>query len=107
MIGGFDIPSAGEFLAFHLPIEHLGVNRELLRLPMLVLLGLIYFASLRGEIRLNLSALLVIAIFVDFNPVFFSNYVSWMIPLLPLVARDFAHSEPTSLLVSSLDRNRV
>lgn len=88
----FDVPSAGEVLGFHLPISHFGLNRELLRLPMLVLLGLSYIATLRREIGLHLSALLVIAIFVDFNPVLTGQYTAWIVPLIPLVARDFIGS---------------
>jgi uncharacterized membrane protein len=88
----FDVPSAGEVLGFHLPITHFGLNRELLRLPMLVLLGLSYIATLRCEIGLHLSALLVIAIFVDFNPVLTWQYTAWIVPLIPLVARDFIGS---------------
>lgn len=92
--GAFGLPSAGELLAFHLPIEHLALNRQLLRVPMLILLGLTYVAALRREIGLHLGTLLVIAIFVDYNPVFFSYYMVWIVPLIPLIARDFAAWRP-------------
>lgn len=85
----FDVPSAGEVLDFRLPFDHFGLNRQLLRLPMLVFLALSYIATLRGEIRLELGALLAMAIFVGFNPVFFSYYMVWIVPLIPLVARGF------------------
>jgi hypothetical protein len=91
----FDVPSAGEVLGFHLPIEHLGLNRQLLRLPMLVFLGLIYVAMLRRELGLNLASLFVIGIFINLNPVFFSYYLAWIVPLIPLVARDFVGQPST------------
>jgi hypothetical protein len=85
----FDVPSAGEVLDFRLPFDHFGLNRQLLRLPMLVFMGLSYVATLRGEMRLELGSLLVMAVFVGFNPVFFSYYMVWIVALIPLAARGF------------------
>jgi hypothetical protein len=61
------------------------------RLPMLLLLALAFVAAARGEIGRYMAVLLVLATFVDFNPVFFVQYVAWLAPFVVLAAVDPAH----------------
>ncbi|MGH7306797.1 MAG: hypothetical protein ACRELZ_26280 [Candidatus Rokuibacteriota bacterium] len=58
------------------------------RLPMLLLLALAFVAAARGEIGRYMAVLLVLATFVDFNPVFFVQYVAWLAPFVVLAAVD-------------------
>jgi hypothetical protein len=67
----------------------LGLNGALARLPLLVMLLLVYWVTWKRDVRLYLPALLVMAVFVFFNTVMFTSYMVWIIPLIPLVARDY------------------
>jgi hypothetical protein len=50
---------------------------------------LVYWVTWKRDVRLYLPALLVMAVFVFFNTVMFTSYMVWIIPLIPLVARDY------------------
>ncbi|MGD8475217.1 MAG: hypothetical protein PVH59_13935, partial [Anaerolineae bacterium] len=56
------------------------------KVPLLLFMVAIYWASLRQMISPIVSALLVMATFVSFNSVFFSSYTLWIIPFILLAA---------------------
>lgn len=58
------------------------------RLPMLLLMGLVLWAAARGEIGRYLAVLLLLVTFVDFNAVFYFQYMAWLVPFLVLAALD-------------------
>ena len=58
------------------------------RLPMLVLMGLVLWAAGRGEIGRYLAVLLILVSFVDYNAVFYLQYMAWLVPFLVLAALD-------------------
>jgi uncharacterized membrane protein len=62
------------------------------KIPMLFLMALIYLTAFQKKIGLYSSSLLTMSIFVDFNSVLFPQYMSWIVPLLPLAIDDFVHS---------------
>ncbi len=66
----------------------LGLTGLPARLPMLLLIALVLVAAARGEIGRYLAVLLVFATFLDFNTVFFLQYVAWTVPFLVLAALD-------------------
>ena len=57
---------------------------------MLGLMALVFLFAAQKRIGRYLSCLLVMAVFIDFNPVLFVQYLSWTVPLLLLCAADFA-----------------
>ena len=58
------------------------------RLPMLVLMALVYAAACRRMIGPFAAALLVMATFVDFNTLLFPQYLLWVVPFVPLAVCD-------------------
>jgi hypothetical protein len=60
------------------------------KLPMGLLMGLVFWAALRWRLGRFTSALLVLASFVDFNAVLFRQYLCWLVPLLPLTVWETA-----------------
>ena len=58
------------------------------RLPMLLLMGLVLVAAAHREIGRYLAVLLLLATFVDFNSVFYLQYMAWLVPFLVLAAVD-------------------
>ncbi len=67
-----------------------GLGGVAARLPMLGLAALVLAAAARGEIGRYPSVLLVLAVFTDFSPVLFLQYLAWLVPLLVLAACDAA-----------------
>ncbi len=59
------------------------------KLPMLGLMAIVYILVWRRKIGPFVSALLVMAVFIDFNSVLFRQYMTWVVPLLPLAAMEF------------------
>lgn len=59
------------------------------RLPILAVLSGIYFVALQRAIGRYAAAMLVMAIFIGFNPVLFTQYLAWLMPLLPLAAGEW------------------
>ena len=60
------------------------------KLPMLILMFLIYLLAWRSRIKLFTAGLLIYGSFVGFNSVFFNPYMVWLIPFVPLVAYEVA-----------------
>jgi uncharacterized membrane protein len=58
------------------------------RLPMFLLMGLVLWAAARGEVGRYLAVLLLLVTFVDFNAVFYLQYMAWLVPFLALAALD-------------------
>jgi uncharacterized membrane protein len=58
------------------------------RLPMLLVMGLVFVATARGEIGRYLGVLLILATFVDFNTVFYLQYMAWLVPFMVLASLD-------------------
>jgi hypothetical protein len=55
---------------------------------MLLVMGLVFVATARGEIGRYLGVLLILATFVDFNTVFYLQYMAWLVPFMVLVSLD-------------------
>ena len=55
---------------------------------MLLLVALVLVAAARGEIGRYLAVVLVLATFLDFNTVFFLQYMTWTVPFLVLAVLD-------------------
>ena len=81
------------FSVTRLPSDHLGVPSFDTRMgwiglpgkvPMLVLMALVYWMAARGNIGRYTAGLLIFATFVDFNAVLFRQYVAWALPFIPL-----------------------
>ena len=62
---------------------------------MLLLMLMIYFHFWRYRVNSLTAALLIMAVFVGFNSVFFSTYMVWLMPFIPLAACEVAHGLPT------------
>lgn len=58
------------------------------KIPLLLMLLAIYASFLRRQSRLYLSAVLIMLVFVNFNTIFFPQYLFWVMPLIPLVICD-------------------
>jgi hypothetical protein len=54
------------------------------RLPMLVMLLVVYIVAWRNKLNMLLASMLAMAIFIAFNPVFFDQYMPWFILTLLL-----------------------
>jgi hypothetical protein len=64
------------------------------RLPMLGLMVLVYWIAWRRKVGMYTSVLFVMATFIAFSTVLFRQYLSWVMPFIPLVVCDFATPEP-------------
>jgi hypothetical protein len=51
-------------------------------------MALVLVAAARGEIGRYLAVLLILATFVDFNAVFYLQYMAWLVPFVVLAALD-------------------
>ena len=63
----------------------LGLSGIPAKLPMLILMALIFLAAWFKKISHNTAALFILLIFVDFNSVLFRQYMTWAFPIMPLV----------------------
>lgn len=63
------------------------------RIPMLVLLLMLYVGVWQQAIRRFTAALLTMAVFIAFNPVLFVQYLVWAVPFFPLTICDYAQTE--------------
>jgi len=70
----------------------LGLEGGLARLPMLTLLACVYALCATRTIGRYTSCLLVFAVFVDFNSVFYTHYPIYVVAFVPLVALDALES---------------
>jgi hypothetical protein len=55
---------------------------------MLLVMGFAYMATARAEIGRYLGVLLILATFVDFNTVFYLQYMAWVVPFIVLASLD-------------------
>ena len=62
----------------------LGLSGIPAKIPMLALMAFTYALSLTRKINHYIAAFLVILIFVNFNSVLFRQYMTWVVPLIPL-----------------------
>jgi len=63
----------------------LGLSGIPAKLPMLILMALIFLAAWFKKISHYTAALFILLIFVDFNSVLFRQYLTWAFPIIPLV----------------------
>ncbi len=68
------------------------------KMPMLLLMLLIYLHFWSCRVKPLTAALLVMAVFVGFNSVFFSTYMVWLIPFIPLAAYEVAQGPPPAII---------
>jgi uncharacterized membrane protein len=68
----------------------LGWRGLLARLPMLIMLVLVYLLAWRKYVGYFSATFLVMAVFVAFNSVLFQGYFSWVMPFIPLVVYELA-----------------
>jgi hypothetical protein len=54
------------------------------KVPMLLLMSLIYFEAFRQKVSLYFSSFLIMVVFINFNSVLFFQYILWTTALLPL-----------------------
>jgi len=80
----FSAPSLDAMLRDH----GVAVEGIAARLPLLVLMLLIYVAAARRKVGVYTSVLLVMSTFLCFNPVLFRQYIVWALPFTPLCALD-------------------
>ena len=71
------------------------------RLPILVMFTLAYFAFWQKALGPFAAAMLVMAIFVGFNPVLYVQYFIWLIPLLLLTASEWMNKTAESDVTQS------
>ena len=58
------------------------------KLPMLALMLLVTALAWRGKIGRYIATLFVTATFIDYNAVLFPQYMTWVVPFIPLVMCD-------------------
>ncbi len=71
----------------------LGLRGTIARIPLAVMLLLAYAAAFRYRLGRYSSVLLIIAIFVSFNPILFDQYFTWLLPFVPLALYDAAQPQ--------------
>ena len=64
------------------------------RLPMLLLLGLTYLLAWRRVVGMATGSVLVMVVFLSFNPVLFLQYFCWVVPLIPLAVAECSAASP-------------
>jgi hypothetical protein len=62
------------------------------RLPLFLMLVAVYGLAWRGQIGLYMSSLLALVTFTDFNAVLFRQYLTWIVPLIPLAVLERVRS---------------
>jgi len=80
--------AAAAFAVFSLDVV-LGLRGIPARLPMLVMLSVVYWLTWKRSIDHYMPAFLIMAVFVFFNSVFFTSYMIWAAALIPLVAYEY------------------
>lgn len=68
----------------------LGLTGPLARVPMLALLAAVYGLAATRTTGIYTSCLLVFAVFVDFNSVFYTHYPTWLVPFVGTAPLDMA-----------------
>jgi hypothetical protein len=77
--------AAAAFSVYSLDVA-LGWRGFLARIPILVMSVGVYWLTWRYDLGPYSIALLVLAVFVFFNSVFFTSYMVWLVALIPLTA---------------------
>jgi len=54
------------------------------KIPMLFMMALVYLIAFLRQLDMQMSSLLVMIVFIDFNSVLFNQYMCWIVPLIPL-----------------------
>ena len=62
------------------------------KIPMLVMILLVYLLVWRRKLGYFAAGLLVMTVFVDFHSVLFRHYMAWVVPLIPLTICEVARS---------------
>jgi uncharacterized membrane protein len=68
------------------------------RLPMLFLMLLVIAAAWKKRIRITLASMLIMATFVCFNSILFSQYMPWFIIFLPLTVYEMMSESQAGIL---------
>lgn len=74
----------------------------LARIPFLAILFGTYFAAWQKAAGRYGAAMLVMAMFIGFNPVLFIQYLAWLMPLLPLAAAEWIYPGQMKSSISSV-----
>jgi len=72
----------------------IGVEGPLARIPLLLMMFLLYGMTFRGVLKFWGSATLCLAIFLAFNSVFFPVYFCWLMFLVPLAVVEWMDQKP-------------
>jgi hypothetical protein len=67
----------------------LGLRGIPAKIPMLIMLAIIYWLTWKYKIYRYTPAMLAMAVFVFFNSVIFTSYMVWVVALIPLVAHEY------------------
>ncbi len=65
------------------------------RLPMLGMMSLVYVAAWKKQVRMFGATLAIFIVFIGFNPVLFFQYLTWIIPFIPLAISESAITKDT------------
>jgi uncharacterized membrane protein len=68
------------------------------KLPMLFLMGLVYIVAMRHMLGKYGAVLLILSVFVEFNSVLFRQYMTWIVPFIPLAVSEFSRNGWSSSL---------
>jgi uncharacterized membrane protein len=82
----------------------LGLSGAASRLPFFVLAALIYALFWRRKIGLYTAGLLILASFINVNPVLFLQYLVWFTPFFPLAASEVFPGRKTTLVADAVHR---
>ncbi|MGW8249801.1 MAG: hypothetical protein ACWGO1_04100, partial [Anaerolineales bacterium] len=67
----------------------LGLRGIPAKIPMLIMLVIVYWLAWKHEIGRYTPAMLAMAVFVFFNSVMFTSYMVWVVALIPLAAYEY------------------
>jgi hypothetical protein len=71
------------------------------KIPMVVLLLLLYTGVWQQAIRKFTAGLLTMTVFIAFNSVFFTKYLIWAAPFFPLLICDYGPQRPSNAAMKS------
>jgi uncharacterized membrane protein len=89
----FKVSSFDELIAEAMP-NFVGIPAKL---PMLFLMALVYLVAMRHNLSMYAAILLILSIFVEFNSVLFRQYMTWVVPFIPLAVCNPAHRRPPAV----------
>lgn len=82
--GHFKTPSVDVYIEELIP-GFIGLKAKL---PMLLMMCLVYLNAFKRKVGLFTSSLLIMFVFINFNSVLFRQYFCWVMPLIPLAIND-------------------